>query len=429
MSPLLLFLPLVLWARSHPGVDASSPLFASQEEVSSSLVVNQLAILKMMGDSSNSCSTAPVVMEKLEAQLQQDKEVLHGAMSDLLEQITQLKNETTSGFEDVKGELRSILEAYQDEVTTYKSQVNNITGKMTTMEVDQRNSLENVSTSLQVLENMQQEAVSDYNDQIRSLTSLVESLQEKLLNNTLEEMFEELKRTQIALQEEINTCKSQVSSLTTELREGINTSTSQVNSLNTELQGELNTYKSQVSSLSTELQEEINTCKSQVSSFNTVLEGKINTCSAQVTAHTAQITTLEGKVQLNSLLTQFTRSNTAPVTCSGDKELTAMSHSICVVTTGNYSDNLSCSWKVTLPPGTKILLKWSYFELEYSSDCRYDSVVVQDLTRDNQLVYGHKLCGSHLPGDKWIDSNMINIVFGSDGSKVFRGFGLDYKGI
>ncbi|XP_042238763.1 uncharacterized protein LOC121877214 [Homarus americanus] len=80
------------------------------QEMSSSLIVNQLAIMKMMGDTSNSCSAVPEdIMEKLEAQLQTGKEDLQTATTDILGQITVLKNNTWAGFEDLKEELRSVL--------------------------------------------------------------------------------------------------------------------------------------------------------------------------------------------------------------------------------------------------------------------------------------------------------------------------------
>ncbi|KAG0726065.1 hypothetical protein GWK47_037343 [Chionoecetes opilio] len=59
-----------------------------------------------------------------------------------------------------------------------------------------------------------------------------------------------------------------------------------------------------------------------------------------------------------------------------------------VVSGGNYSSNLQCSWELNFPQESLVNLSWDYIDTEASNICHYDWVQVEDLTRDSQLVYG-----------------------------------------
>ena len=61
--------------------------------------------------------------------------------------------------------------------------------------------------------------------------------------------------------------------------------------------------------------------------------------------------------------------------------------------TGNYPDDMDCSWSISAPAGQNVKLEFETFELEQHSRCRYDKVEVID---GNNGVLG-PFCGDEIP--------------------------------
>nr|XP_053636831.1 uncharacterized protein LOC128691885 [Cherax quadricarinatus] len=230
-------------------------------------------------------------------------------------------------FENTKDEIKSLLEVYEENLTAYKAEADNITSSLTTRLDDLKNGFEAKLNVQQELQTLQQEEITESNSEVASITAQVSSLKT-----------------------DIGSISTKVDSLSTQ----VNSLSTQVNSLSTQV-GDLNT---RVNSLNTK----VNSFSTQISSLTT----KVSSISTRVDSFPSQIADLERKTKVNSLLSQHTVWHTSTLTCSGNQELTSNSGAITVVNSGNYVDNVECSWKITLPEGKKILLKWSHFELEYN---------------------------------------------------------------
>ena len=61
-----------------------------------------------------------------------------------------------------------------------------------------------------------------------------------------------------------------------------------------------------------------------------------------------------------------------------------------------YPDNADCIYTISLPTGTVIGLSTEVFNVEYVSDCRYDSLEIRDGGSEYSPSLG-KFCGTDLP--------------------------------
>ncbi|XP_071552235.1 exoskeleton protein RP43-like isoform X2 [Panulirus ornatus] len=93
----------------------------------------------------------------------------------------------------------------------------------------------------------------------------------------------------------------------------------------------------------------------------------------------------------------------------------------------NYQNNQDQEWRLLTPPGTVIRVTWHTFALEFSFQCIYDYVEIQDLSSSGVLVEKYKYCGSSLPPAFTSSSNMLVIRFHSDSSMTKPGFFLHYN--
>ncbi|PVD35988.1 hypothetical protein C0Q70_02958 [Pomacea canaliculata] len=88
---------------------------------------------------------------------------------------------------------------------------------------------------------------------------------------------------------------------------------------------------------------------------------------------------------------------------------------------GNYEDNLDCRWTIMVEPNKLARLTFSSFHLEPGEECSYDSVAVYDGFSTTDSLLG-QFCGSSIPSALRAFSNVMLVVFTTDGSIGFSGF-------
>ena len=90
----------------------------------------------------------------------------------------------------------------------------------------------------------------------------------------------------------------------------------------------------------------------------------------------------------------------------------------------NYANNLSCQWTIKTDPGTKIQLRFTDFEFEDHSDCRYDYLELFDGPSSDSNSLG-KFCGKMVfdHEDLYVSTgNVMFIQMKTDRADNFRGF-------
>ncbi|KAL3836256.1 hypothetical protein ACJMK2_021695 [Sinanodonta woodiana] len=94
----------------------------------------------------------------------------------------------------------------------------------------------------------------------------------------------------------------------------------------------------------------------------------------------------------------------------------------------NYPHNTDCEWLITVPEKRNVYLTFEDFDVEGSSDCRFDYVAVYDgMTVNSTELIRH--CGNSLPVPSvyQTNSNTMYIRMRSDGTVAARGFKASYK--
>ncbi|XP_029444624.1 cubilin [Rhinatrema bivittatum] len=85
-------------------------------------------------------------------------------------------------------------------------------------------------------------------------------------------------------------------------------------------------------------------------------------------------------------------------------------------------DNLNhCSWLLEGPVGHTITLTFTYFDTEYHSRCRWDSVTIMNGGSYSSPIIG-QYCGTNSPGTIQSGSNKLVVIFNSDHSVQRGGF-------
>ena len=91
-----------------------------------------------------------------------------------------------------------------------------------------------------------------------------------------------------------------------------------------------------------------------------------------------------------------------------------------------YPNDKQCSWKITSPIGTKIqILSFSY-DLEHSSNCKFDYLKIYDGPSSSSNRVG-VLCGDYSFDGMTSSSNTLFLEFRSDSSYKFLGFQFGYS--
>ncbi|KAG7279658.1 hypothetical protein CRUP_025761 [Coryphaenoides rupestris] len=111
--------------------------------------------------------------------------------------------------------------------------------------------------------------------------------------------------------------------------------------------------------------------------------------------------------------------------CGGFFNSTAGSLSSPGLSQFDYHHNINCSYHVTVRSGRVIDLKFNTFDLESSSNCRYDHVSVYDGGSAAAPLVG-KYCGAALPPNLRSATNQLYLVFITDGSNNGVGWRATY---
>ena len=119
-------------------------------------------------------------------------------------------------------------------------------------------------------------------------------------------------------------------------------------------------------------------------------------------------------------------NNIPTPTCSGNTNLTAASGTFDdgSATTSNYSDNLSCSWRIQPTGAGRITLNFNRFNTEGN----FDFVTVYDGPNSSAPILG-AFSGNSIPQQVISGGNSLFVEFTSDGSSNFTGWEANYTSI
>ncbi|KAL7057878.1 hypothetical protein AAHC03_016808 [Spirometra sp. Aus1] len=79
-----------------------------------------------------------------------------------------------------------------------------------------------------------------------------------------------------------------------------------------------------------------------------------------------------------------------------------------------YPPRMECDWKIAVPAGFSIVLKFSRFELLLEDDCPYNYLAIYDGPSDSSPLLG-RLCGAQMPAPIKSSSNTMSVRFVVDG--------------
>ncbi|KAL2085662.1 hypothetical protein ACEWY4_018982 [Coilia grayii] len=92
---------------------------------------------------------------------------------------------------------------------------------------------------------------------------------------------------------------------------------------------------------------------------------------------------------------------------------------------GLYEHYMDCLWTIAAPANKALNLTFSTFELEQSSNCRYDYVKIYDGDSASYPLVG-TYCGNIIPASFLSTGNFLTFQFVTDGSVNRRGFNATY---
>lgn len=87
----------------------------------------------------------------------------------------------------------------------------------------------------------------------------------------------------------------------------------------------------------------------------------------------------------------------------------------------NYPVNMLCQWVIQLPPQYRIRLEFMDFQLEESTSCQYDFVLVMNGSPSSPKALG-KYCGNSSKSVVDSTTNVMTVLFKSDETKSKKGF-------
>ncbi|TRY80941.1 hypothetical protein TCAL_04726 [Tigriopus californicus] len=91
----------------------------------------------------------------------------------------------------------------------------------------------------------------------------------------------------------------------------------------------------------------------------------------------------------------------------------------------HYQPNKECIWKITVPEGFQVALKFQSFEIELHDTCTYDYLEIRDGNNEHSTLIG-SYCGYKMPADIQSTSNQLYIKFFSDSSVQKAGFAASF---
>ncbi|KAM3868665.1 procollagen C-endopeptidase enhancer a [Diretmus argenteus] len=92
-----------------------------------------------------------------------------------------------------------------------------------------------------------------------------------------------------------------------------------------------------------------------------------------------------------------------------------------------YKPNSKCTWRITVPEGTVVMLSFRIFDLEADSQCRYDYLDVYN-GHSNMVQKLGRFCGTFRPGALISTTNTMMLEMVSDAETHGRGFVALFSG-
>ncbi|XP_030381464.1 cubilin homolog [Scaptodrosophila lebanonensis] len=92
----------------------------------------------------------------------------------------------------------------------------------------------------------------------------------------------------------------------------------------------------------------------------------------------------------------------------------------------NYTNGVDCEWRITGPQGSQIELQLEFFELEATSNCSGDWLMVRNGDSNSSMIIG-RFCGTSIPSRIPSFTNELFVQFHSDSFVNARGFRLGWR--
>ena len=91
----------------------------------------------------------------------------------------------------------------------------------------------------------------------------------------------------------------------------------------------------------------------------------------------------------------------------------------------DYQPNKECVWRITVPEGYQVALKFQSFEIENHDNCVYDYIEIRDGPDAQSALIG-TYCGYKMPEDIKSTTSQLYVKFVSDGSVQKAGFAATF---
>lgn len=112
------------------------------------------------------------------------------------------------------------------------------------------------------------------------------------------------------------------------------------------------------------------------------------------------------------------------IVCEGDIDIVDEEKEYYLESPGfpnRYKANKYCLWHLDAPPNRKIILKFNYFQLEASENCKNDYVEIRDGNYYYSPLIG-KYCNNTIPEEIWSRGNTLYVKFRSNNQIQDNGF-------
>ena len=93
---------------------------------------------------------------------------------------------------------------------------------------------------------------------------------------------------------------------------------------------------------------------------------------------------------------------------------------------GDYPNDLEKIFTIKVEEGLAVFLKFTAFNVEYSSTCRYDHLTITD---GDGTILMRKRCGTILPNELTSRSNVVKLNFHTDASGGRAGWSLSWSAV
>ena len=94
--------------------------------------------------------------------------------------------------------------------------------------------------------------------------------------------------------------------------------------------------------------------------------------------------------------------------------------------TPKYKDDLTCTWKISVAHGHRIVLDTRSFKLESSYNCESDALYIYDGPDETSPLYSKPYCDINKPTGVVSKSNSLFFKFITDNSYNEKGFEIHY---